>query len=606
MNSFLNKIKGYMTLSSNINKLSIDDQELDDSSVGKYLPELELTDSDEDLIKLATDWEKEWKEYYEKELEPRMKDNESYWIGKNKMPLDGDSVDNIIFEAIETYIPIPTKTNPEPLVYTDNTEEGLKIADTIKDFLVDASESTTMKLKLKKMVRFWMIYLLGVVKVVWDAKRDDFSLIVLRPQNLILEKDSYTEEDGTYNGEYIGEYKSDTASNLIKRFPSKKEYITNRAKGKLGTKLNYSEWWTNEYVFWKMDKEILMKIKNPHWNYGEKKTTYDEYGNEQKFETAGKNHFPYPEMPYIFLSVFNLGIHPHDSTSQIEQSKYLQDLVIKRNRQLENNIDNINGGVVVSGKYFDTEQAKKVGNAFRKGETIRVPDMGNVNEAVVWMQGQPLPQNAYQQLIDSRSEIRNLFGVAGSSPQGIKSESTVRGKIIVKGQDFDRASLPVDYIERVADKIFNWFFQMMLVYYTEERSVSIVGQEKNVILQTFKNQDVNKKVKIAVKEGSLIPKDPLTKRNEAIDLWTAGALDPISLFTALDFPDPMKATERLITWQTNPTALIGQGMGMPMQPNGQPMPATPAGMPGVVPPMQGQVAQGQENAININQEVPIQ
>ena len=42
-----------------------------------------------------------------------------------------------------------------------------------------------------------------------------------KPENLILDADSYI-DDTEYLGEYIGEYREDTAGNLIKRFPNKK------------------------------------------------------------------------------------------------------------------------------------------------------------------------------------------------------------------------------------------------------------------------------------------------------------------------------------------------------------------------------------------------
>lgn len=54
---------------------------------------------------------------------------------------------------------------------------------------------------------------------------------------------------------------------------------------------------------------------------------------------------------------------------------------------------------------------------------------------------------------------------------------------------------------------------------------------------------------VTVKEGSLIPKDPLTKRNEAIQLWGAGAIDPRTLFDRLEYSDPNESAKQLILWQ---------------------------------------------------------
>jgi len=49
-----------------------------------------------------------------------MKDNENYWLGKQYSFDTDDSehplIDNIIFESLETFLPIITKQKPEPLV----------------------------------------------------------------------------------------------------------------------------------------------------------------------------------------------------------------------------------------------------------------------------------------------------------------------------------------------------------------------------------------------------------------------------------------------------------------------------------------------------------
>jgi hypothetical protein len=118
-------------------------------------------------------------------------------------------------------------------------------------------------------------------------------------------------------------------------------------------------------------------------------------------------------------------------------------------------------------------------------------------------------------------------------------------------------------------------------------------QIKNTDFQALTTLD------ITVKEGSLIPKDPLTQRNEAMDLWTANALDPITLGKRLDMPDPVGYATQLILWQMlqkgqiPPQAYIpgfslqgqvpGQGGGqppVPQAPNGvQQPPSAPQGQP---------------------------
>ncbi|HON83983.1 MAG TPA: hypothetical protein PLO52_05820 [Flavobacterium alvei] len=71
-------------------------------------------------------------------------------------------------------------------------------------------------------------------------EKNDIVCIPIKPENLILDADSYI-DDTEYLGEYIGEYREDTAGNLIKRFPSKKGFIKDECKDKMATKLKYIE-----------------------------------------------------------------------------------------------------------------------------------------------------------------------------------------------------------------------------------------------------------------------------------------------------------------------------------------------------------------------------
>ncbi len=78
------------------------------------------------------------------------------------------------------------------------------------------------------------------------------------------------------------------------------------------------------------------------------------------------------------------------------------------------------------------------------------------------------------------------------------------------------------------------------------------------------------------------PKDEITRQNLAMDLWEAKALDPISLYTELDFPDPMESAKKLVMWMTNPQqyAMTYFPETQPVQPPG----AQGAGVDQNVPP----------------------
>jgi len=569
----------FYSLAKDVNKAPGTSTETDEGVISDLLPELKLSMSNEELEILTKRWEKTWNESPLKSAwETQCTENENYWKGAQfGDETDSRSLqDNLIFEAIETFLPVATRQNPEPLVQADGTEAGNELADTVRKFLIFHGDRLRMKLKIKKSVRFWTLYHLGVMKVGWSDVEDDITLVPLRPQKLILDPKGIIEE-GIYKGKYLGEHKKDSVETLIKRFPSKAKKIRDLLgeKDSDATELGYIEWWTDEYTCWTLKGVgVLDKIKNPHWNYNtvEKRTIIDEFGEEKETEVNvfGNNHFPSARIPYILLSIFNLGTQPIDETGLIAQNLSKQDLINKRLRQIDRNADSMNGGMAVSGDHFTEAQSEQVSRAVRKGGTIWVPT-GDVNRAITKLAGQALPGDVFNQLADTRNAVRDSFGVRGSTPQGIINEQTVRGKILIRGQDESRTGLVTEYLEQYADQIYNWLVQLMYVYYDEEHTASVVGKDRATEYIKLKNDQFTTRLTVSVKEGSLVPKDPLTSRNEAIELWNAGALDPITLFERLEDPNPRETAKQLLLYKTNPMALFPE-LAQQMQPQGPEQP----------------------------------
>lgn len=549
-------LDGFYGLNKDVNKV---DESTDASSVGDLLPELTLEMDDSELVSLAREWTKRW-QLYEPAIKEMQDRNEKYWLGQQALDeSERSTVDNLVFEALETFLPIATRPKAEPLVESDNTPEGNALADKVRKMLAFLADDVQLNLEMKQVARYWALYLLGCMKVGWSMKENDITCVSVRPQKLILDPDG-TIQKGEYTGYYIGERMEDLASDLIIRFPKCEEYITEKVKGKTGTKVQYIMWSTNEYVFWTLDSEVLAKSKNPHWNYESTQQTeqIDEFGNPvvQTQTVPGRNHFKNPKKPYIFLSVFNLGKHPHDDTSLVSQNLPLQDLITKRLAQIDKNADSANGGLIVSGDSFTEQQAAQAAKALRKGGTIWVPT-GSVDSAVRRDTGSPLPQFVYESLIDYRNELRNIFGTRGSTPQGTISEQTVGGKNIIRGQDTDRIGGGIStYLEQFTDNVFNWFVQLMYVYYDEPHSAAVLGKERALEYITLVNSEFTSKLSIGVKEGSMVPHDPASQRGEALELWAQNGIDPITFFDRLEFPNPREAAKNLYLWMSDPVALF--------------------------------------------------
>lgn len=603
-----NAVKGALGLMSDYNKVS--DVKADGTGAA---PQEEYTSkfSDEDILRLIGQWKAAYSVYYG-DVEPSQKLSYNYWLGKQKTDtietLDGnDTVDNLIFEAVETFLPIANRANPDPLVKADSSPEGIELSKNIKNALVDWADKQKLRMKLKKGTRHWVLSKLGVWKMTYNVLKDEIDCESVNPKNLILDPDGHWDEAGLFTGEFIGEKRKKSASTLSDMFPKFADTINNLAKGKMGTKLEYTEWWyKGTDVFYTLGESVLGKFKNPNWNYdGEMKRTDPETQAEMSVPIIGKNHKfggNQPMAPYVGLSVFSTDEHPHDDTSLIIQNVPMQDMVNKRFRQIDRNADSQNNGALASGSAFTKEQAAEAATFLRKGGTVWVPN-GDVNTAWKRDAAPQLPADIFAQLTDSRSELRNIFGTAGSNAESLAQQDTVRGKIMTQQSDSSRIGGGVtEYIEQCADTIYNFVVQFMYVYYDEPHYIQAMGQNGAAETIAIRNTDFTVDLNVTVKEGSLIPKDPLTERNEAMDLWTAQAIGLPGLYSRLDFADPMEEAKQTLTWQmvaagTLPPQVLFPDFAAPMAPvqegaPGQPgMDVAPTAPPGTQDSVQAQSQQ---------------
>jgi hypothetical protein len=544
---------------------------------------------DQELLDLKTKWEKSWDEY-NKEVLKKQNDNEKYWLGEQHpslqyKPTERPLTDNQIWEQTETLLPMATKNNPEPMVDGDGSDEGEEQAGIMQKYLVHLSDELHLKLILKTVARYWLIYLLGASKISWSYAKDEIDFSPIRPHKLILDPDATINTDMEYTGNYIGELKKDTAGVMIKKFGKKQKakqevggepeependerdldeieaFIKGECDNKLGTEIQYQEWWTNKYVFWTLKKKVLGKYKNPHWNYeGAPQVTTNELGEQQSIPTAPHNHFKAPKMPYVFFSVFNLGKHPHDDTTFITQNLSKQDVINKRERQIDKNVDWMNGGWAVSGERsgLTRDEAANAIDAARKGGGMWIPQ-GDVNAAVVRLTGTGLPPDVFADVQDKRMSIKESFGVSGTNPSGIRTDPTVGGKILIKTSDGDRVGGGIsEYLEVFSAQVFGWMIQMIYVYYTEPHKATIIGDAMVQESIQLDSESMTTDLTVSVKSGSLIPQDSLTQMNQAVDLATAGLIDPLTFFQKLKYANPKESAERFLLYKGAPQAYIAK------------------------------------------------
>ena len=151
-------LSGFFSLGRGVNTTREQEEEVKEGKKGPLLEEADFSMKDEDLIDLKSDWEKKWKEY-EPKLRIKQEECERYWLGQHFSAVehsgvgtsDRPMVDNAIYEALETFLPVATKRNPEPQTASDETPEGKTLSDRVNRMLVYHADRLRMKLKLKRM-----------------------------------------------------------------------------------------------------------------------------------------------------------------------------------------------------------------------------------------------------------------------------------------------------------------------------------------------------------------------------------------------------------------------------------------------------------------------
>lgn len=575
-------IRGVKQLvSSGLNKLPLSAIDKTEGPESEFIEELSLELSDAALELLVDQIENKYKPY-ESEITPRQEANKKYYTGKqnsdsqfvsNGLPI----ASNVLFEAVETFIPAALAKNPEPVVYTDNTEPGNSIANDVKTMLQYHADALCLRQKLGETVRSWSFNFLGVLKHGWDADLKDICTEVVDPQKLIFDPDSCINAYGDSDSDIIGQRKTCTATELINLYPKHELFISLSVQNKLGTKVTYTEWWSDEYCFFTYMGKVLEKSKNPHYN----------------FEKGKRNHFAAPKKPFTFLSVFSMGQHPHDITGLIEQNIPNQNRISKREVQIDRNLDNANNGLALSGDNFNQETGKQAATARQAGRPILVPSGRPISEAILTLPSPGIPDAFFKAADRDKQDLRSIFGTEGISSQPQDKETTARGMILNQSFDNSRIGGGVgDRIEQVADNVFNWWVQLYYVWYDQAHFAAIMGQMKAVEFITLQAKDMDRQLIVSVSPDSMKPKDEITIMNQAMSLWEAKAIDIKTLLTVLNFPDPQKTAAQAWLYQTNPQ-LYGQ-MNFPelgqeiqqflatQQPQGQPPP-----QPGV--PGEGQI-----------------
>lgn len=541
----------------------------------KQAEALSLELKPEDLLLFIGTRVEDSDKWYDKELGLKKvrEDNEKRWLNNNfevsgqgeKYDFEAPYKDNRIFVSIETLVSSLVGQLPEPIVLEgDDTDASRELANNYSDVLKSKSSDWDLKGKFQMVARHLLMgFRIGIQKYTWDfqaggLKDDgtyygDAKVTTLRPSKVVFEEGA---EDGD-NVPLIAEYMTATVEELGIKFPEEKDKIFlahAAAAGQfktLGSKVGYVEIWFTYYdskgnkreaICWK-DKDLLLGSGlNPYYNYD----TQD----------GKSNYFDSPKKPYVLYNFLQSGKYIVDDTSLTEQASVLQDILEKRGRQIVNNADQANSTRVFNTQMINATDAERyVGDP---KQSILVD--GDVRQAFSRIPPPLLPSYVFQDKLDSRSEIDNIFGTHAPL-RGEKTDSPTLGQeVMSQRSDLGRTRSLSEALEKGAVKVYEGVTQLYKVFAVEEHFVKYSDEDtgKTAFVQ-FSGDRIDDGLQIKIQAGSMLPDDKTADKSDAIELAKLGGrIDPLTFFEKMHHQNPREAAKRLVYFLWTPDKYMNE------------------------------------------------
>ena len=512
--------------------------------------------SDEDLIALGNKWLRE-SEPFHAELENVWKTNEAYYLGRQtemeRVPaFSSDAVENHEFMGVETVVPIITSNTPQFLVSPANEDElSAKLADAIEKILSVSYEERSMRSQIEQAVRHMIIYRYGVLKPFWNEYIDDWDVKAVHPRRLYFPRYGSRVEDVRMCEKIDMDFDEVEALWGADALAKVKQYAESQPedRDKVSRTAQVWEFWTNDFVFWKCGPHILFKQVNPYFDFeGHVDNKLSLEGTEIE-QTLFNNHFRRPQKPYIILSAFRLGNSLVGQTDLITQSRPIQDIINVTLRSIINSAQRMgNPAWMIDSSVMTREEAE---NQITNEPGLILLGSDAANPTKLRRDAPPPIPNYIMNLLNaSQAAFDNIFGTHSTTRGERREPETLGGRLLLKQADLGRIDLLVREVERGVAELGNWGVQMMRMYYDKERTFKIYGQNGvEFITISQQMEGFGTGIQVIVKSGSTLPTDEVSRRNEAIQLYQLGALDPISLYERLKWPNPEETYARLQAFQ---------------------------------------------------------
>ena len=532
---------------------------------------------DKDLLELVRSPISDAKDYWDNQfgLRKAREDNMKLWLPKHnedKTYYDYQE-ENLyqeprVFVSTETICAIVNSRIPMPTIApAQDTQVSTDLADDVRQAMYAYTSKYQVQDIFRVSTRNLVLKRSAFIKLRYDksvGKNGEIVTEMVMPEDIIVDKDAVWGSIPRFIAQVI---RNKTYDELIAMFPDSKQKILEMAgcqrvdsngdlvayKSQLAKKKDLYEIWFSYFEDGKYQsgvmvtdtdcQYVLYKQKNPNWNY-----------EEEDGVTA--NILDNPEPPFITFNYLNDGSSYIDPTSITEQAATMQRIVDKRGFQIMENADQAGSGLVYNTTMITkAEIAQLVGSPDE-----RVGVKGNVNEAVTRLTPPMLPAYVFQDKIDARMQIDDIYGTHDVSRGKQSGNKTLGQDQLQISQDYTRIDDLSRAIMRSAIKYYRYLAQMMKVYYTEEHWFKATGEDGQYDFIMMKNDLIEDGIDITVEEGSNMPLNHGEQMEFAANLARLGLIDPLSIYeigSGMPMPNPKKMIERLMIFKTDPMAYAG-------------------------------------------------
>lgn len=556
--------------------------------------DISLLDDDKEINKKIDAWLKNSQTLFDTKKK-HWKDNESWFKGEQwkneKLEFQSDTVINRIFPAVRNMVGMATDQRPAADIMAAPADVGDMVtqpptpeemqqwqqaamqaqqtgqqppqqpqgtqvsraeinklkADKLKQLLDQRWEDMNMQEFVGKSLYHTFIYDDAYWMPYWDFRDDDFSVELIRPEDVRIDTSGHSIAAARYVIFRPWKNKKWVEENYPEKLPFIKFGTGSTADDKEEDteRVRIDDVWTDYVRVIRIGQVVLEKMSNPLFEFRteeEQLQAFQAAGNDPQGFRPRKNYFKNPRKPLIMLPVCNIG--EVYSESLMDQLKPVQRSMDKRKQQIDENASQMaNGQWVYDVNYLSKDEAAML--TAEPGLQIGIDGIDHIRKTG----GEEMPGYIMRDLEHSQEIFDNIMGHHDIS-RGAKvmTQTATESSILSENDRVSVRSLIRNY-EYSIQQLYEWWLQMISMFYTEDKYVRVLGQGGTQTFFTVNNTDVSDGINIKIRPGSTLPQDRASLRADVVQLSQMDMIDPLTMMETLGIPEPDKAVQRLMAWR---------------------------------------------------------